>query len=271
MALIAEKKMVMTKAQASGMTLIEVVLSMLLVTVLVGAICKGLTHSVAVNYMVAQRIAAFSLCKDSLEQMRGMEYSTVSTNLFTNEVIQLTHLGGTARLPLTAVRTIDINSQTNPTRKAVTINIAWNYRGRQLSESVDGMLLYKDDSALAGGNILTGDINIDPNNSPDNEFVLTLPDSSTITRDDLHQDYPGYTGLASSIYVMPKGTGNQNGLTLNSQPYPLDNGKLYEIDSNNMQVILYNDHINPSGKAVGKWWIQVMALDAVISVSNPGP
>lgn len=261
------------KRDNGGMTLVEVVIAMLLVTMLVGGIYQGITQSVVVNYSVAQRVAAFSLCKDALEQMRGVRFADISDDvmdIFGENPIRMTHLGGSAMVPLFATPSITITDETDPVRKEVEISVSWEYRGRGYTESIRGVLLYKDDPST-GKNMLSGTININPNNSPQAHFVLTLLDDSEIDRNDLHQDFGGYSGMAKAVHVMPKGAGNQNGLTLNSVPYPLDNGRVYDISSNNMQVNLYNDNIDENnGKAMGKWWIQILALDAVIQESNPG-
>jgi len=128
------------------------------------------------------------------------------------------------------------------------------------------------------GNALGGSININPNNSPWFEFILRLPDGFEVTRDDLHDDDPidhgsgfhseylEYTGPATLIRVKPKGNGNQNSLTLNGEPYPLQNRNRYIITSNSMNVHLYNSKRNRRGKAMGKWWIDVTAADANIEV-----
>lgn len=117
---------------------------------------------------------------------------------------------------------------------------------------------------------IAGGININPNNSSDNEFTLTLPDESTITRDNLHEDYPGYVGPATCIHVKPKGNGNQNGLIVNGQPYLMLNANTYDITSDSMTVNLYNDLVNSCGKAMGRWWIGVTAGDAVIICTPAG-
>jgi Tfp pilus assembly protein PilX len=115
------------------------------------------------------------------------------------------------------------------------------------------------------GTSVNGLININPNNSPSFEFTLTLPNGTVINRDTLHQHYAGYTGPATSIHVKPKGNGNQNSLTIDGQTYPLNNSTAYSISSSSMNVVLFNDHINRQGKAVGRWFISIGATDASIT------
>lgn len=103
----------------------------------------------------------------------------------------------------------------------------------------------------------SGVVNINPNNSSQSEFVLTRPDGSTISRDDLHKGYKGYNGLATQIRFKPKGNGNQNGLIIDGEPFPVDNGQLYIISAPSMQVEIFNDKI-VKGKAMGHWWFRIV-------------
>lgn len=119
-----------------------------------------------------------------------------------------------------------------------------------------------------------GAININPNNSNDNQFTLETSDG-TITRDDLHQsadiDSNGtlYSGPATQIRVKPKGNGNQNGMTVDGTSYNFDNGELYVISGANMNVRLYNDHVHNNGNAMGHWWIEFNApADVTINLDG---
>ncbi|MFW6152619.1 MAG: hypothetical protein ACOC6C_06545, partial [Verrucomicrobiota bacterium] len=59
------------------------------------------------------------------------------------------------------------------------------------------------------------------------------------------------------------GNGNQNSLTLNGAPYTIYNANTYEI-TGSLDVRLYNDKVNPAGKAVGHWWVEITANGATI-------
>ncbi|MFC1496923.1 PilX N-terminal domain-containing pilus assembly protein [Verrucomicrobiota bacterium] len=115
---------------------------------------------------------------------------------------------------------------------------------------------------------IAGEVNINPNNSPQNEFTLTLEGGVVITRDNLVQDFSGYTGDAISVHVKPKGNGNQNGLIVDGEPYDLSNANTYDVVSGYMTVNLYNDNINKQGKAVGKWWIAIATTCAEVTISE---
>lgn len=112
-----------------------------------------------------------------------------------------------------------------------------------------------------------GQLSINPSASAQNEFTLRLPDGTIITRDTLTQDYAGYTGPAVSIHVKPKGNGNQNTLYVNNELYDFKNQYTYDILSPVMSVCLYNDNVNPQGKAMGHWIIGVSTTCASLIVS----
>ncbi|MBT3288711.1 MAG: hypothetical protein HN380_15295 [Victivallales bacterium] len=101
---------------------------------------------------------------------------------------------------------------------------------------------------------IDGEVNINPNNGAD-QFYITKPGGSQITRDDLHKYGQDYTGPATWIHVRPKGNGNENSITLNGVNYPLRNGRTYDF-SGSFNIHLYNDKY-VDGKAMGHWWIDL--------------
>jgi len=115
-----------------------------------------------------------------------------------------------------------------------------------------------------------GQININPNNSPDNEFTVTLQDGSVINRDMLVQDYPGFIGQATLVHVKPKGNGNQNTFLVDGQTVILENNNAYDIISDYMSVSIFNDNISTNGKAVGQWWISLAAAESTITTNGMG-
>jgi len=122
-----------------------------------------------------------------------------------------------------------------------------------------------------GEHVVGGLININPNNSTDNQFELYLPDGRCINRDTLAStDCVGYIGPAKRLVVKPKGNGNQNSLVVDGQPYTLRNADTYSIASDQMSVNLYNDQYQSDGKAMGHWWIGIIAKDATITHTPDG-
>lgn len=125
--------------------------------------------------------------------------------------------------------------------------------------------------ANAGENSETsvnGVVNINPNNRTDYEFSLATVSRGIITRDDLTSDFGGYAGSATSVRFKPKGDGNQNSLTIDGAPYPVQNGRNYLITADDMSVSLYNDKVNAQGKALGKWYIIITASNATVTDSG---
>jgi len=122
---------------------------------------------------------------------------------------------------------------------------------------------------------VSGDINLNPNNSPHNEFTVALPGGESFTRDDLHDKdlvLPAngvfYTGAAESVWVKPKGNGNQNALSYNGESVTLENSKTYLIAGDQMQITVYNDHVHNNGRAMGHWWVRIDSGCATIEEEN---
>jgi len=135
-------------------------------------------------------------------------------------------------------------------------------------EGLDRFLInvYKPDTLDEnnGNHVLGGEIDINPNNKADSEFVLTMPDGTRLTRDDLRDDYAGYQGEARRIHLKPKGNGTQEGFIVDGQPYPIVNSKTYDIMSDSMTVNVTHD--------MGHWSLGVDGTGATILVlddANP--
>jgi len=116
--------------------------------------------------------------------------------------------------------------------------------------------------------VIAGLININPNNSDQNLFVLTLPDGKTITRDNLAGRQENYSGPATVVHVRPHGNGNQNGLSLDGEPYRVVNADTYDITGGVITVNLYRQDADAQGNKMGQWWISIAATNAAISVTE---
>jgi hypothetical protein len=250
----------------AGMTVIEVLISLTLVTMLVAGVYAGVVHGLSMNYSAAHRISSFGLCKELLESMRGSSYTTINTNAYAPEQVDIARLGISGET-ITGTRSIDVENFFYPPRKRVTVRIQWAYRGRQLEESATGTIYFRG-RRITGttGGTLTGSLNVNPNNSPTSNFSMSMADGTQISRDDFIDGFSGITGMAEEINLQPKGGGTQNTLLLNGEPFDLSNSRTYLIQGNNMAVRLYNTNINPQGKAVGEWHIELTSPDAMIAV-----
>ena len=249
----------------AGMTLVEVVVAMLLVAIVAPGIYHGVVHAIAANIGSSQRFAAAGLGREWLEQMRGMPYSNVNPTTFATESVVLNHLGSAQNVPIIATRSAIIQERHNPPRKDIEISVAWEYRGHERTETLHSSIYVKNESTPKGirGDI-SGSLSINPNNSPDNLFHMTLSDGTTISRADLHQDTSGFSGLATQVRFQSKGNGSQNTLILNGESFTVFNNQTYRIEGNDMQVQVYNTNINPQGKAVGQWYLSLTGTNAEI-------
>ena len=111
--------------------------------------------------------------------------------------------------------------------------------------------------------VIGGELNINPNNSPDMEFTLIKADGGTITRDDLHEQSATtnaiyYSGKATQMKVKPKGNGNQNTFTMGGTTYELENRYLY-VFTGDLNVEIYNDKVDKKGRCMGHWWVKTGA------------
>ena len=122
---------------------------------------------------------------------------------------------------------------------------------------------------------LGGKINLNPNNSPDNEFLLNKPDGTQISRDDLHMVSPVdasgmyYAGKATDFWVKPKGADAQRDFSVDGTAFDLENKNLYHVYGEFMKVKIWNDHMK-NGKAMGHWWIEVSSPCGGVTVSQAG-
>lgn len=114
-----------------------------------------------------------------------------------------------------------------------------------------------------GSHALGGSLGINPNNSPDNEFVLIKPDGTTITRDDLAGDVTEYdsvpcvyySGPAILVHVKPKGSGNQNTIVVDGTNFVVENSTTYDFVGE-MSVVVQNDSRNNGNhRANGHWFL----------------
>jgi len=126
-----------------GMTLIELMVALLILSLIGMGLLYGVMLGVRLNYASAQHAAAFGLCMDVFEQMRGAEFNNLTSSNYPPETLRMTHLGGTQRVPLNCLRTCQITPYSNPTRKEISIEVAWTYQGRSLKEDLDGVIFAK--------------------------------------------------------------------------------------------------------------------------------
>ncbi len=120
-------------------------MAMALVALVVATMLGALTQGSRLCYATAQHYAGYSLCRETIEQMRGANYGMVIENNFLPTTNLLTHLGGTARVTLSCTRYITngIVELSNPTRKKVTVAVSWDYQGKPQLEMTTGFIYLK--------------------------------------------------------------------------------------------------------------------------------
>ena len=166
---------------------------------------------------------------------------------------------------------------------AAILDPPYGYRAESEQEGTGQPPAEDEDDA----NSLSGLINLNPRNNDDYQFVL-LAGSQVITRDDLHASNgtlnETFIDEPVLMWLFPKGNGNQNSLTVGGQQYSVRNGTLYCIFVNGSaeapaRVHLYNatcngngggGQRNGNGKAMGRWWIEINASDAMVTPYGQG-
>jgi len=243
----------------AGMTLVEVMVSVLMLSLLIAVVYGGVTQGVQSSYLTAQRVSAFGVCKARLEQMRGTEYDEITVTTFPEQIVEMTHLGGSDRVPLEGTLVSSVTSLAQPTRKQVTVSLSWVFRGREYSESITGSIVDRNaQSGVLGA--VSGTVKLHPNRTWPKSFKLWKPDGTYILKSDLKNPaFAGYTGLATHVRFKPGGADTQTTLLHNFQPYPIANAKRWDLDGPTMNVRLYKDI------DTGKWQLDVAGTGVVIS------
>ena len=121
---------------------------------------------------------------------------------------------------------------------------------------------------------MSGHWNINPNDDPNNIFVLDDSRDGQIDAAMLHNapmlDDKGVyrDGQCTEIWVQAKGDGSQNTLIFDGRPFELKNGHLYHVTFTDgpMPYVLRNDHVNGNGQAIGQWWMECTGeVDGIIT------
>ena len=130
---------------------------------------------------------------------------------------------------------------------------------------------------------VSGDININPNNNPQSEFIVmngTDPETSlpnvVLNRDMLHSgDYTSdnLAGSCTSIRIQPKGPGSQGTLLLNGNAVQIENNHSYTIscvESEGMSYSVVNTQSNGNSQAMGHWWLNVNGTGTITDELTSG-
>jgi len=126
----------------SGVTLVEVIIASAITVTVLGSIIYSVATGVRINYMNAQQVAAFGLCREKLEEMRDMDYADVTGAKFPKETsVRIGHLGGREGIALLGERECVITPYVSgPAGKSVTVTVRWTYLGKSHEERLDGAI-----------------------------------------------------------------------------------------------------------------------------------
>ncbi len=128
-------------------TLLEVVIGMVIFSILAVGVITGVIRVANLNYVNAQRVAAYGLGYDAVESLKSDGYDAITDqhDLLTPSLEKLTHLGGSGRVPLYAWRWGHVEEKNNPERKKITIWVGWNYQNRNQFEEVIAVVLPREE------------------------------------------------------------------------------------------------------------------------------
>ncbi len=138
-----EKWQCRASAAQSGLTLVEAVLGITLLSMLLFAVISGVVVANGFGAVAAQNLAAFQHARSRIELMRSTNYTVIATNIFPSETVELGYMSGLQRTPIIGYLTNTITTYTAPDRKVVDVSVAWQYRGRSRTQEVRGVIYYK--------------------------------------------------------------------------------------------------------------------------------
>ncbi len=247
------------RGHVEGLTLVEVLISLMLAATATLAIYSGVTLAMRHSQHTAHRVAAFGRCRQRLEEMRGMPYVQVTTANFPDETVRLTHLGGMRRLPLEATISNTITEAADPARKRVVITAQWQYMGQTMTETVSGYIFDRDSRASSLG-VVTGSLTLNPSSELPSEFTVWLPDGEEIGLNDLDTGDVAYSGPASHVRFSPGGSGMQTSLRQNFEPFPLSNAGRWGLSTSESMNITLSRNASDD-----RWTLAVDGTGVVIS------
>lgn len=119
------------------------------------------------------------------------------------------------------------------------------------------ILATPDTAGTGGTHTVSGSININPNSSPQHEFLLMTTDGQAFDRDSLQNtSLQDYSGNANLVRVKPKGSSDQT-ITVDGASYVLEKNTAYNFVGDSFPVTLSNDGRDTNGLAMGQWWINI--------------
>lgn len=247
-----------------GMTIAEVLVSLALAAIVVCALYSGTELAMRGTTANAQRVAAYGLCQDRFEQMRGHAFSDITVANYPTQSVQITTASGfNATGTVSGTISCTITNLASPSRKQVQIYLNWNFRSVNYQESLAGCIVDRNAAASLLGTV-SGYLYLNPAGVNPLQFLLTFPDGST-------QPFSTITNLSktlSTIYnvrhvtVQVGGAGTQTTVQYNYQPLPMSNARQWDVDSTSTfrTSFKYDTTVTPAS-----WRMRLTGQGVVIS------
>lgn len=244
----------------TGMTLVEVMISLVLLCFLLSAVYQGTNRARWGSNETAQHVAAFGLCRDRFEQMRsGDNFAGVNYANYTTATVRLTHLTGADKQAVMGTISNVIVAAANPSRKDVKIFVSWSYHGNNMTQSLEGTIV--DPWAVASVlGYVNGSLKINPNLMVPDQFTVTTTSGGIINAANLTNNYSVNNERAAHITLCCGGADTQTTLTYNFQPQPMANAKQWDLDGTSMKVTIWQPVA-----ASGRYSIRITGADVLLS------
>ncbi len=124
-----------------GMTLIEVMVGMLVSSIALAGVAISVIYATRLNYLSAQKFAAFQYCKDTLEQLRDRKFTDIpqgfpafsgspaqSTRTETN--LPLMSQGTSGQVTINGTRTTRLTNRTTTSDPRYDVQITFSWQAR---------------------------------------------------------------------------------------------------------------------------------------------
>lgn len=250
--------------QRRGLTIVEVLISMVLLTIIVGAFYTGTELAYRGSTLNAQRVAAYGLCQDRFEQMRGGAFSDITYAKYPAQTVRITTgTGLNATNIITGSISSTITNLVNPSRKMISITTQWNYRNRSNQETLVGCLVDRASAASLQGT-LSGKLFLNPDGDDPLQFLLTLPSGSTMDFSNItNLSKVGYTMFYAQHLRVQVGGGDMQTMQFNYQAFPMSNAKQWDIDAPTSFRASFKYETN--GVGVLCWRVRLTGFNTTIS------
>ena len=179
------------QAKKGGFTLIEVMITILLLTVVLSAILSCFVQGFEILMRMKQMTAATQGIQNELELIRNMRYSDILSmdNSFTND--SFSYLDNSSGI-------ISLEDSVGAEIKKLTVSVTWTYRGRQMRKEVKALL-----ERLGYERSETGNVAILDDDFPGLDRDLVRPLSDALKREGITVSLLDGRAVANPFVVTP--------------------------------------------------------------------